>query len=202
MDILKAAADAVLQLAFFSLIPLIWWLVTARKKENFFRWIGLKPIQGRWGVAILWVLVFFALCALSQLWVVPSLIPPGVTVQSAYAGLGWAALPDVALFGMVQTGLAEEILFRGFLGKRLIAKLGFRWGNLIQGLLFGLLHGVLFFVVTTPIKAVGIVLLTGFSGWLLGVMNEKYAGGSILPSWLAHGLGNVILSMVEAFGVL
>lgn len=202
MDILSAAFDAVFQLAVFSLIPLIWWLVTARKKENFFRWIGLKPVSGSWGVAILWILVFFALCAVSQVWVVPSLLPPGVTAQSTYAGMGWAALPDAALFGMVQTGLAEEIVFRGFLGKRLIAKLGFQWGNLIQGLLFGALHGVMFFFVTSLIKALGILLLTGFSGWLLGLMNEKYAGGSILPSWLAHGLGNVILSMVEAFGGL
>lgn len=202
MDILKAAFDAVFQLVVFSAIPFIWWLVTARKKENFFRWIGLKPVQGSWAMAILWILIFFALCAISQLWITPALIPAGVTAQSSYAGLGWAALPNVMLFGMVKTGLAEEIVFRGFLGKRLSAKLGFRWGNLIQGLLFGLLHGVLFFMVTTPLKALGIVLLTGFSGWLLGLMNEKYAGGSILPSWLAHGLGNVILSMVEAFGLL
>lgn len=202
MDILNAAFDTVFQLVVFSAIPFLWWLVTARRKEPFFRWVGLKPVEGSWTAAILWILVFFALCAVSQLWITPALIPPGATVQSSYAGMGWAALPEVMLFGMVQTGLAEEIVFRGFLGKQLSAKLGFQWGNLMQGLLFGLLHGVLFFVVTTPLKALGIVLLTGFSGWLLGWMNEKYAGGSILPSWLAHGLGNVILSMVAAFGIL
>ena len=27
------------------LLPLIWWLVTARKAQNFFLWIGLKRIQ-------------------------------------------------------------------------------------------------------------------------------------------------------------
>ena len=27
------------------LLPLIWWLVTARKAQNFFSWIGLKQIQ-------------------------------------------------------------------------------------------------------------------------------------------------------------
>ena len=42
---------------------------------------------------------------------------------------------------MIQTGLSEEILFRGFLGKRLIAKFGFAVGNVVQGLLFGTLHG-------------------------------------------------------------
>ena len=35
---------AVFQLLIFSLIPFIWWLITARKKDSFFKWIGLKKI--------------------------------------------------------------------------------------------------------------------------------------------------------------
>lgn len=93
-------------------------------------------------------------------------------------------------------------MFRGFLGKRLIAKFGFAVGNVVQGLLFGTLHGVMFFFVTTPLKALLITLITGFSGWLLGWMTEKGAGGSIVPGWMAHGVGNLVLSMVQAFGWL
>ena len=36
---------AVMQLLIFTLIPFIWWLITARKKENFFSWIGFKRIS-------------------------------------------------------------------------------------------------------------------------------------------------------------
>ena len=36
---------AVIQLLIFALIPFIWWLITARKKESFFKWIGLKRIR-------------------------------------------------------------------------------------------------------------------------------------------------------------
>ena len=58
------------------------------------------------------------------------------------------------------------------------------------------------FSVTTPLKALIITLITGFSGWLLGWMSEKAAGGSILPGWMVHGVGNLLLSMAEAFGLL
>ena len=34
--------SSVMQIILFSLIPLIWWLITARKRESFFKWIGLK----------------------------------------------------------------------------------------------------------------------------------------------------------------
>lgn len=78
----------------------------------------------------------------------------------------------------------------------------FATGNLLQGLVFGLLHGAMFFLVTTPLKALIITLITGFSGWLLGWMAEKAAGGSILPGWMVHGVGNLLLSMAEAFGLL
>lgn len=116
--------------------------------------------------------------------------------------MGWSAFPSAFLFGIIQTGLSEEILFRGFLAKRLISHLGFATGNLLQGLVFGLLHGAMFFLVTTPLKALIITLITGFSGWLLGWMAEKAAGGSILPGWMVHGVGNLLLSMAEAFGLL
>ena len=37
---------SVVQILLFTLIPFIWWLITARKKENFFSWIGLKKPVG------------------------------------------------------------------------------------------------------------------------------------------------------------
>ena len=34
--------NAIIQVLLFSIIPLIWWFFTARKKENFFKWLGIK----------------------------------------------------------------------------------------------------------------------------------------------------------------
>lgn len=202
MDMVSMFFNVISQVLMFSLIPFIWWLVTARRKENFFSWIGLKGVRGSWLTVGGCILFFFVLCVVSQVWWIPHLLPANATVQSSYAGMGWSAFPSAFLFGMIQTGLSEEILFRGFLGKRLIAKFGFAVGNVVQGLLFGALHGVMFFFVTTPFKALVITLITGFSGWLLGWLTEKGSGGSIVPGWMAHGVGNLVLSMVQAFGWL
>ena len=202
MDMVSMFFNVISQVLMYSLIPFIWWLVTARRKENFFSWIGLKGVRGSWLAVGGCILFFFVLCVVSQVWWIPHLLPANATVQSSYAGMGWSAFPSAFLFGMIQTGLSEEILFRGFIGKRLIAKFGFAVGNVVQGLLFGALHGVMFFFVTTPLKALVITLITGFSGWLLGWMTEKGAGGSIVPGWMAHGVGNLVLSMVQAFGWL
>ena len=79
------------------------------------------------------------------------------TATSDFAGMGLSALPSAILYAFVQTAFAEEILFRGFLLKRLVAKLGFKNGNAIQSILFGLLHGI-----------------------------ENKASGSIMPSVLYH----------------
>lgn len=202
MKLLSMLSEVIFQVIIFSLLPFLWWFFTARRKESFFSWIGLKAVKGSWPKVIGGILFFFLLCLVSQLWWIPHLLPAGATVQSSYAGMGWSAFPSAFLFGIIQTGLSEEILFRGFLAKRLISRFGFATGNLLQGLVFGLLHGAMFFLVTTPLKALIITLITGFSGWLLGWMAEKAAGGSILPGWMVHGVGNLLLSMAAAFGLL
>lgn len=38
----QALANAIFQVVLFTLIPLIWWLITARKKETFLVWLGIK----------------------------------------------------------------------------------------------------------------------------------------------------------------
>ena len=131
MDMVSMFFNVISQVLMFSLIPFIWWLVTARRKENFFSWIGLKGVRGNWLAVGGCILFFFVLCVVSQVWWIPHLLPANATVQSSYAGMGWSAFPSAFLFGMIQTGLSEEILFRGFLGKRLIAKFGFAVGNVV-----------------------------------------------------------------------
>ena len=52
---------AIAQVLVFSLIPFIWWMITARKKENFFSWIGLKKIEHK-SSAVITILVSAAGC--------------------------------------------------------------------------------------------------------------------------------------------
>ena len=37
--------SSILEIIVFTLVPFIWWLITARKKCSFFEWIGLKKID-------------------------------------------------------------------------------------------------------------------------------------------------------------
>ena len=34
--------SSILEIVLFGTVPFIWWFVTARKKEEFTEWIGLK----------------------------------------------------------------------------------------------------------------------------------------------------------------
>ena len=115
-------------------------------------------------------------------------------------GFSGATVVLLGLKALVQTSLSEEILFRGFVAKRLINWLGFTWGNLLQALLFGSVHLLLFIgqEFSFPL-AIGIVLFTGLGGWTSGFLNERVGNGSILPSWWMHGATNAITYGVLAF---
>jgi hypothetical protein len=49
------------------------------------------------------------------------------------------------------------------------------------------------------IEIIIIGLFTGFLGWFMGYINEKTASGSIIPSWIIHGLANTFSSIVSLF---
>lgn len=188
------------QVLVFSAIPFVVWLITARNKQSFWAYVGLvmKPNANHKTMAVDIAIFFVLMIAMTVL--NPILFPELSTIQNQYAGLGWQAVPSIMIFGFVQTGLSEEILFRGFIAKRCIAQWGFTGGNLIQGLIFGLLHGAGFYTQTGFLGSVYVTAVTGFSGWLLGHLMEIGANGSIIPGWiLAHGLGNVLVSLYYCF---
>ena len=88
--------------------------------------------------------------------------------------------------------------FRGFLLKRLVGKFGFTIGNITQSLLFGLIHGIAFSSAAGPQAATGLVILTASIGYAMGYINERKAGGSILPSWCIHAAANVLAGLLCA----
>src|SRR5690606_4407418 len=107
------------------------------------------------------------------------------------------------LYAWVQTALAEEILFRGFVAQRLIGWLGFALGNFAQALLFGLVHLGLFLALagqSLTLARSGVLLLAPtVMGWALGYVKNQLGNGSTLPGWWAHGLTNCIAFSVMAF---
>lgn len=201
MGIFNLFLNAMFQVVVFTAIPFLWWLVTARKKENFFKWIGFKKVSSNYKIIAMVVVLFCAICVVMQKFVVPNLLPEGATMQQSYTGQGVSSIVPILIFGMIQTGLSEEIFFRGFLLKRLSNKFGYQVGNIIQASIFGLIHGIGFFILTTPFKAFIIVIITGFPGWVFGYLNERKCNGSIIPSYLCHGIGNCFISFLSAFSI-
>ena len=192
---------SIIQVAIFAFIPFIWWLITARKKMNFFKWIGLKKIDNAKGnKTALWTLVIAALFLVLSVFILSSL--KGVEMAtSEFAELGVKAIPTVLIYAICKTALAEEIVFRGFLLKRIANRFGFAAGNLIQAVIFGVMHGIMFFSVTSPVKAALITVFTGAIGWAMGFINEKKAGGSLIPGWTIHACANIFSGLCAAFAL-
>lgn len=199
MIFLHQFLSAALQVAVLAALPFFWYLAAHRRAAGFLRWIGLYR-AGRFPVQWIFAISagFLAVTALPYLWLyhTGNLTYSGFPVD-AYRAYGWSPLTigTILVWAVVQTSLAEEIFFRGFLAKRLAHAFG-RWpGCAVQGLLFGLIHlpavwgrGLL--------PAVIVVGLTGSIGFALAWLSQAKAEGSILYGWMIHAAVNIISPIV------
>lgn len=200
--IISKIFSSVVEIILISFIPFVWWLITARKKESFFHWIGLKRIDNKNKKsslinAIVVSLIFMAISILTLF-----MTKDIETATSEFEGLGISALLPALIYSIFNTSLPEELLFRGFLLKRLSNKFGFKIANVIQSIIFGLLHGVMFFSLIGIVKSIIIILFTGVVAYAMGYINEKKANGSILPSWFIHALSNIFASIIAMFSII
>ena len=189
---------AIAQVLLFALIPFIVWLITARKKMNFFRWIGFtKPThKGNIILTLVFTLVGVLAYGFLSIYFINTFSGDVTSAGSSFAGQGMSAIPATIAYGFIRTGLSEEIVFRGFILKRIANKFGFIAGNLIQSILFGLLHGVPFGLATQNIGVtIALTLLPAAMGFLMGYLNEKKFSNSIIPSWILHGTINTVVSI-------
>lgn len=83
---------------------------------------------------------------------------------------------------------------------KVIHVLGFVGGNTVQAFLFGLMHGLPFGLYTGNLLVTFLLtLLPAIMGWVEGWLNEKYASGSIVPSWILHSTMNLLSAISSAF---
>ena len=137
------------------------------------------------------VIGYFSLRSVSNL---------SILANSKFTDLSLWSILSIILYAFVQTALSEEIFFRGFLSKRLIHKFNYMMGNVIQATLFGLTHTLMLLsqnVDQWMLIFVGV--MTGCIGYTLCYIDEKLANGSILPSWIIHGLTNVGSTLLLIF---
>ena len=194
--------SSIIEIILISFIPFIWWLISAKKKESFFNWIGLKRIKNKNKKSVLIntivILLVFMVVSILTLYMVKDI----ETATSEFKGLGISALLPALIYAIFNTSLPEELFFRGFLLKRLSNKFGFTIANVIQSIIFGLLHGIMFFSLIVIVKAMIIILLTGIVAYAMGYINEKKANGSIFPSWIIHAISNIFASIIAMFSII
>ncbi|MBG9455753.1 CAAX protease [Lysinibacillus sphaericus] len=201
--VLQSIIDAVFQVILFSVIPFIWWFFSAKKKQSFLAWLGLrKPVIENKGTYFLWFLVIFVLLFGPLFTISYFYLDSSILASNRFTGVGFSALISALFHAIVQTGLSEELFFRGFLLKRFMHKSGFQIGNIMQSLLFGILHGWMFYSYIPFDVVVLVVLATGFAGYLMGWINERKSNGSIITSWSIHGIGNLLAAFMAIFNML
>ena len=94
----------------------------------------------------------------------------------------------------LKTGVAEEILFRGFFAKKLFEIFHFRVGNIIQALIFALPHIISISKlnwIDTSIRIINAFII----GIVFGYVMEKKSNKSIVPCMTAH----IIYNMISGF---
>lgn len=196
--LLNEIVSSIIQILLFSIVPFVWWLITARKKESFYVWIGLKKASAISWKSLLVVTSLFIMVSVFTLYLTKDV----ETATSEFEGLGISALLPAFVYAVFHTSLPEELLFRGFLLKRLSHPFGFRAANIIQGLLFGLLHGAMFLNLAGLTRKILIIFVTSGIAFAMGYINEKKSGGSILPSWFIHATANLFAAVVAMFSLV
>ena len=182
--ILTTVVNSAIQLLMFSVIPFLWWLATQRKhKKSFSKWLGIKTPKLSSRLLAIFFIGFVALFATGPL-IINSIQDRTLLANYNYIGSGAEGYIAAIFYAFIQTALAEEILFRGFIAKRVISKTNFHFGCAIQAFLFGLIHVVSIYGAVSNLTLFLIFIFSTCAGWLMCYMNEKHSNGSILPSWI------------------
>jgi membrane protease YdiL (CAAX protease family) len=175
------------------------------KTQTFLRYIGLYKPTAKALFYVLLTSLMFLIAGIGLIFIDDSikqavLSTNSVTGKLRLMGLNGMTITILLIISLLKTSFAEEILFRGFIAKRLTNKLGFKTGNILQATFFGLVHLLLFWYLTETYVAplIFIFIFSSFAGWTIGYIKEKFADGSIVPGWVAHGLGNTLSYFIIA----
>lgn len=200
MEPASAAVSAVAQVLLFGLVPFVVYVATRRDTRGFGNYVGLYACPS---TALMPAVVAFLVTAplAVSLYALPTFRAVALADTStagiiAEMGAEPATFAVIAVVAFVQTSLAEELLFRGFVAKRLIARFAFQRGNAAQALVFVAPHLLLFAgpagAELTPAAVVVVAMTSGTLGWFAGWLNERKGDGSIVPGWLVHGAINAL----------
>ncbi|SOE19743.1 CAAX protease self-immunity [Spirosomataceae bacterium TFI 002] len=202
---LNELIGASLQILIFTLIPFLAYVFKRESYKGFFDYIGVKKSTKKANVLAIFACLLFAaplliLTFTSEEFKEIMFDPNSITGKFREMGFGLESMTLLLVIALIKTSLAEEILFRGFIAKRLISFLGFVKGNLLHAVIFGFIHTGLFTLITSNLLFLIIIfLIPSIGAYISVVLNEKMANGSILPGWISHGLANIIAYSIVGF---
>jgi membrane protease YdiL (CAAX protease family) len=116
---------------------------------------------------------------------------------AAHASLTLRPGAPALMLGMfAQGGIAEEVVFRGFLFRRLRERRGFWRAAVLASIPFAAVHAVLFFTLDFPVALASVLLALSLSfplAWLF-----ERSGGSIWPPAIVHAVVQGSIKVVDA----
>ena len=196
---------SILQILIFTLIPFLVYVIRNRKVKGFFNYLGLKKSTKKANSLAIFACLIFATPLLILTLTSPGFKeimfdPNSITGKFRSMEFGVNSLSILFIIAIFKTSFAEEILFRGFIAKRLISVLGFRKGNVLQSVIFGIIHVAIFSFITTNIIFLMVIFVAPSIGaYVSAYLNEKMGNGSIIPGWISHGLANVLAYSLVGF---
>lgn len=203
------AKHMVLAVAIFAFVPFVWWIVenklnkTPIKLKNFLTWVGFtKPIRKMGKKRYLIFLITMSVVFFILFSIIPSLLLNRFISSAKFRGAGISAIPAAFLFSYIQTALAEEIFFRGFLLKLISKNFGSLIGNIMQALAFATFNCLLFFMSYTFFySSIGFILIF-LSGLICGKVDYNKNKISILPSVFVYGTATFMAALLSIFGIM
>ncbi|MEO9802605.1 MAG: CPBP family intramembrane glutamic endopeptidase [Reichenbachiella sp.] len=196
---------ATLQILVFTLIPFLVYTIKNKSTTGFFEYIGLKRSTKKANYLAVFACLIFAtpvlLLTLTSVDFKEIMFDPAsITGKFRQMGFGMYSVSTLLIVALFKTSFAEEILFRGFVAKRLISVMGYQKGNMLQATLFGIIHTALFASITSNAFFLLVIFIVPSIGAYVSVyLNEKLASGSIVPGWISHGLANVLAYSIVGF---
>lgn len=203
---LNEILSTIFQILVVILIPFLFYVIKYKTLVGFFNYIGLKGTTKKANFLSL-IALFAILVSSLGIAALSSELKEALTSQYSVAGklkqmgLNTASVTLLLIIALFRTSLSEEIFFRGFVAKRLTNRLGFQMGNLVQAAIFGLMHLLMVFMLSrlTALLLVYAFVFSAVAGYIIGYIKEKAGNDSIIPGWIAHGLGNAIAYYLLAF---
>jgi membrane protease YdiL (CAAX protease family) len=197
--IADAIASALLNVAIFAGVPFLLYFAHHRFRHGF----GLREVAARAGLRVgepRYLVDSLALTLVSVAGIIiwPPPLEPFLrdgSPQRSFAGLGLGgqAIGMALLYGVLKTGFAEEVLFRGLIAGSLARRLPFPWANIVQSIIFLAPH---LLVLAVMPELWGILPLVFVASLVLGWVRVR--SGSILGPWLVHAAANVTICLSVA----